>query len=83
MFSRRSLLLSLAALPIPLAGAVAQPWWDEHREQRAWEQERERERRHAQERHEHWDERRAHAAWERQQRAAAQRDWERHHHHAG
>lgn len=79
MFSRRTLLFSLVALPVPLATAAAQPWWDERREQRAWEHERDRERRRALERHEHWDDRRAHEVWERRQRIEARREWERRH----
>lgn len=81
MVGRRSLLLSLATLPIPLATAVAQPWWDQRRADAAWARERDRERRLALERHEHWDEARAHASWERHQRQLAQQAWERDHHH--
>ena len=79
MFNRRGLLLALAALPVPVAAAVAEPWWDERRERRAWERERERERRWAYEHHREWDERRAYHDWERRQREMARRDWERTH----
>jgi hypothetical protein len=80
MIARRSLLLSLAALPLPLAGAVAQPWWNQKREDASWARERERERRLAEERHEHWDEGRAHTTWEHHQRTLAQQSWEHDHH---
>lgn len=30
MLDRRSLLLSVLALPLPLAAAVTQPWWNEN-----------------------------------------------------
>jgi hypothetical protein len=32
MLNRRSLLLSLCALPLPVAAALAQPWWNEKAE---------------------------------------------------
>ena len=79
MFNRRSMLLSLFALPLPFAEAVAQPWWDERSRGAEWEREREAERRRHEERRETWDEGRARAEWERQRRLEAQREWEREH----
>jgi hypothetical protein len=79
MFNRRSLLLSLLAAPLPLAAAVAQPWWDERARRAEWERYQEEERRRREARHEAWDERREHEAWERRRREEAQRDWEREH----
>jgi hypothetical protein len=78
---RRSLLLSCVALPLPIAAAVAQPWWDEKREAAEWERERDHERHLAEERHEHWEEQRAHAEWERRQRVVAEQEWARTHPH--
>jgi hypothetical protein len=81
MFARRHLLLSLLAIPLPLAtAAAADPWWDERARQAEWERERDIERRRAAARHQRWDEAKAHAAWERQARATAKRDWDRSHH---
>jgi hypothetical protein len=79
MFNRRGMLLSLFALPLPFAAAVAQPWWDERSRRAEWEREREAERRRHDERHERWDEGQARAEWERQRRLEAQREWEREH----
>jgi hypothetical protein len=73
--------LSWIALPLPIATAIAQPWWDEKREATEWQREREHERHVAEERHEHWEEERAHAEWERRQRVVAQQEWERTHPH--
>ncbi len=36
MFDRRRLLLSLLAVPLPLATAAAQPWWDERARCEEW-----------------------------------------------
>ncbi len=80
-FARRTLLLSMLALPVPVAAAMAaDPWWDERAQQNAWIREREIERRRAAARHQPWDESRAHADWERQARVNARRDWDRSHH---
>jgi hypothetical protein len=80
MFQRRGLLLTLLALPVPLAAAMAEdPWWDPDARRREWEREREIQRRRAEERHERWDEARAREEWERARRAEARREWERVH----
>ncbi len=79
MINRRSLLLSLLAAPLPVAAALAQPWWNEKAEDEKWRRYNEEERRRAEAHHEHWDEGREHEAWERHQRELAQRDWEREH----
>ena len=44
MFNRRMMLLSVAALPLSLASAAAQEWWNQKREDEAWRHEAERER---------------------------------------
>jgi len=80
MLQRRAILLSLLALPVPFAAAMAEdPWWDAEARRREWEREREIERRRAEARHEAWDEARAHEAWERDRRIALRREWERVH----
>ncbi len=79
MFNRRSLLLSLLVTPLPLAAAMAQPWWNENARQVEWERFQEQERRRRLERHEAWDERREREEWERHRREEAQREWERDH----
>lgn len=79
MFNRRSLLLSLLVAPLPLATAVAQPWWDERARREEWERHQVEERRRREDRHEAWDERREHEEWERRRREETQRDWERDH----
>ena len=72
MFNRRMMLLSVAALPLSVVSAAAQEWWNQKREDEAWRHEAERERRLAEEHHEHWEEARAHAEWEKRQRVLAQ-----------
>ncbi len=79
MFSRRSLLLSMLAVPLPLAAAVAQPWWDEDARRPEWERHQDEERHHRMERHEAWDERREHEEWERRRREETRLEWEREH----
>lgn len=79
MLHRRSLLLSLLVVPLPLATAVAQPWWDENGRRAEWERHQQEERRRRMERREAWDERREHEEWERRRREEAQREWEREH----
>ncbi len=79
MLNRRSLLLAFLAAPLPLAAAVAQPWWNADAQHKQWERYREEERHRYEARHEHWDEERQHEEWERHQRAEAQREWEREH----
>ncbi len=81
MFNRRSLVLSLLALPLPLATAIAQPWWNENDQRARWEQYEREEKRRREARHESWDEVREHEEWERHEREVAQRDWERDHGH--
>ena len=41
MFNRRSLLLSMLVVSLPLAAAVPQPWWDEDARRAEWEREHE------------------------------------------
>ena len=79
MFNRRSLLLSMLAMPLPFAVAVAQPWWNEDARRTEWERHQEEERRRHMERHEAWDERREHEEWERRRREEARLEWEREH----
>ena len=79
MLDRRSLLLSVLALPLPLAAAVAQPWWNENNQRAKWEHYQEVERRRRMRRHEAWDERHEHQKWERRRREEAQLEWEREH----
>lgn len=79
MFDRRRLLLTLLAVPLPLATAAAQPWWDERARHEEWARYQDEERRRRELRHEAWDERREHEGWERHRREEAQRDWEREH----
>ncbi len=79
MVHRRSLLLSLLAVPLPLAAAVAQPWWNENARRAQWDQYEKEERRRREARHESWNEEQEHAAWERKERQEAQREWEREH----
>ena len=79
MFNRRSLLLSMLALPLPLAAASAQPYWDENARRAEWERHQNEERRRRAERHELWDERREHEEWEHRRREEARVEWERDH----
>ena len=79
MLDRRCLLLSLMAVPLPLACAAAQPWWNEGARHEEWERYQSEERRRREGRRETWDERREHEEWERRRREEAQRDWEREH----
>ena len=79
MLNRRTLLLSLLALPLPVAAAVAQPWWDENARHREWERYQEEARRRRFARHEAWEERREREAWERRRREEARIEWEREH----
>ena len=79
MVNRRSLLLSMLVAPLPIAAAVAQPWWDENARREEWERYHGEERHRREERHEAWDERREHEEWERRRREQAQLEWEREH----
>jgi hypothetical protein len=79
MVNRRTLLLSLLATPLPVAAALAQPWWNQRAEDEKWHRYEEEQRRRYEAHHERWEEKREHEAWERHQRELAQREWEREH----
>lgn len=79
MFDRRRLLLTLLAVPLPLATAAAQPWWDERARREEWAHFQEEERHRRGRQREAWNEEREHEEWERRRRLEAQRDWEREH----
>ncbi len=79
MFDRRRLLLSLLVVPLPLAAAAAQPWWDERARHDEWAHYEGEERRRRELRHEAWDERREHELWERRRREEVRLEWEREH----
>lgn len=79
MFNRRHLLLSLLAVPLPLAAAVAQPWWDERARREEWERYQAEDRHRRALRREAWNEGYEREAWERRRREAARHEWEREH----
>lgn len=79
MLDRRRILLTLLAVPMPLATAAAQPWWDERARREEWERFQAEERRRRELRREAWDERRERDAWERRRREEARHEWEREH----
>ena len=66
----------MVLLPLPVAAAVAQPWWDERARRTEWERYRQEERRRRLMRREAFDDRREHEIWERRRRVEARREWE-------
>jgi hypothetical protein len=73
---RRALL---AALVLPATGALtaalAQPWWDERREEERWRQLEAERRREAERRHVRWEEERARQEWLAEERHREEEAW--------
>jgi hypothetical protein len=67
----------LAACILPVTGAltlaVAQPWWDERREDEEWR------RVEAERRHERWEEARERQQWLAEERRKREEAWDREH----
>lgn len=81
MLTRRLLfLVPLLSLPVAVTPALAQPWWDQKREDEAWQRERDKERREAEAHHRAWHEEAERKAWMQHRRTEAQAEWNHSHH---
>ncbi len=77
MLTRRLIFL----LPLLFATpALAQPWWDQKREDQAWQRERDKQRHDVEAHHHAWNEAAERRTWMDHRRFEAQADWNRTHH---